>query len=87
MREPVIPIGSIESRNYTGSSGDGIITSEGKSDNKDWYYSNESELVYGYRGGCWAFHENHARIADRFNVYRQGLDIRKPYSGYRGVKN
>ncbi|MEO0897172.1 MAG: SUMF1/EgtB/PvdO family nonheme iron enzyme [Bacteroidota bacterium] len=87
LREPVIPIGSIESRNYAGSCGDGTITSEGKSDNRDWYYSNESDLVYGYRGGCWAFHENHARIADRFNVYRQGLDIRKPYSGYRGVKN
>ncbi|MEL6562730.1 MAG: SUMF1/EgtB/PvdO family nonheme iron enzyme, partial [Bacteroidota bacterium] len=87
LREPVIPVGSYESRNYKGSIGDGTITEEGKSDNQDWYYAKEKDLVYGYRGGCWAYHENHARIADRFNVYRKGVDIRKPYSGYRGVKN
>ena len=87
LREPVVPIGSAGSRKYKGTIGDGKINEDGNTDNLDWLYSNDTELVYGYRGGCWAFHENHARIADRFNVYRKGINVRKPYSGYRGVKN
>ncbi|MEM6803182.1 MAG: SUMF1/EgtB/PvdO family nonheme iron enzyme [Bacteroidota bacterium] len=87
LREPIIPVGDIASRKYMGSLGDGLLSLAGYSDNADWNYESAENLVYGYRGGCWAFHENHGRIADRFNVYRKGVDIRKPYSGFRGVKN
>ncbi|MEO1518849.1 MAG: SUMF1/EgtB/PvdO family nonheme iron enzyme [Bacteroidota bacterium] len=87
LREPVIPVGDTGSRTYIGSTGDGWIAEDGKANNTDWYYADEESLVFGYRGGCWAFHENHARIADRFNVYRKGINVRKPYSGFRGVKN
>lgn len=87
MREPVIPVGSIGSRRYKGKLGDGILTEYGNTDNPDLFYSEKKELVYAYRGGSWAYHENHARIADRFNTYRKGIDVRKPFSDYRGVKN
>ncbi|MEL7021111.1 MAG: SUMF1/EgtB/PvdO family nonheme iron enzyme, partial [Bacteroidota bacterium] len=73
LREPVIPVGSAGSRKYTGSVGDGSLGKNGEADNQDWYYAEAKDLVFGYRGGCWAFHENHARIADRFNVYRKGI--------------
>lgn len=87
LREPVVPVGDIGSRRYIGSSGDGLISENGNANNSDWYYGSSENLVFGYRGGCWAFHENHGRIADRFSVYRKGIDLRRPYSGYRGVKN
>ncbi|MEL6637818.1 MAG: SUMF1/EgtB/PvdO family nonheme iron enzyme [Bacteroidota bacterium] len=87
VREPVVPVGDRNSRNYVGVEGDGRIAADGSANTPAWHYAQGDALVYGYRGGCWAFHENHARIADRFNVYRTGPDVRKPYSGFRGVKN
>lgn len=87
LREPVVPVGDEGSRSYIGSIGDGTLSQEGFSNQLDWFYKPNQLLVYGYRGGCWAYHENHGRIADRFSTHRTGINERKPYSGYRGVKN
>ncbi|SFR51504.1 Formylglycine-generating enzyme, required for sulfatase activity, contains SUMF1/FGE domain [Robiginitalea myxolifaciens] len=87
VREPVIPVGNSYSRQYEGTVGDGILSEEGKSNSVDWHYASGTDLVFGYRGGSWSYHENHGRIADRFCVYRKGVDIRTPYSGFRGVKD
>ena len=87
LREPVVPVGDVRSRQYAGETGDGQLDESGAANVPDWFYADGEDLVYGYRGGCWAFHENHARIADRFNTYRKDIDVRKPYSGFRGVKD
>ncbi len=86
VREPVVPIGSSGSRSYIGTNGDGRLSENGSCNEANWLYG-EQKTIFGYRGGSWSFHENHARIADRFDTYRDNPNQRTPYSGFRGVRS
>lgn len=86
LQEPVIPVGSPFSRKYKGTHGDGELNEYGEATNADWNTQKVEDYVFGFRGGSWPYHENHARIADRFDTYRKGSGERKPYRGFRGVR-
>jgi len=86
LQEPVIPVGSPFSRKFKGSHGDGILDKNGEATNADWIAFDDKDYVFGFRGGSWPYHENHARTADRFDTYRTGPNERKPYRGFRGVR-
>ncbi|MEO0731727.1 MAG: SUMF1/EgtB/PvdO family nonheme iron enzyme [Bacteroidota bacterium] len=86
LREPVVPIGwAANRRGYTNHLGDGSIDKDGNSNETAWKFLLQEDTVFGYRGGGWSYHENHGQIADRFNVFRQGIEKRTPYAGFRGV--
>ena len=87
LQEPVVPVGAPFSRAYKGTHGDGQLNEQGEATNADWLANNDSDYVFGFRGGSWPYHENHARIADRFDTYRQDPNARKPYRGFRGVRS
>ncbi len=87
LQEPVVPVGDPFSRSYQGTHGDGHLSDQGEATNVDWLAKTDDEYVFGFRGGSWPYHENHARIADRFDTYRQNPNVRKPYRGFRGVRS
>ncbi|MEM6723616.1 MAG: SUMF1/EgtB/PvdO family nonheme iron enzyme [Bacteroidota bacterium] len=84
LQEPVVTVGHPSGRKFEGSHGDGKLTPEGFSDNLDWQPLND-EYAFGGRGGCWQFHENHARISDRFKGLRTNPNRRASHIGFRGV--
>lgn len=85
LQEPVVAVGHPSGRKFKGSHGDGMLSSGGEATNPDWQPV-ESEYAFGGRGGCWKFHENHARTSDRFKGLRQNEKRRASHIGFRGVR-
>ncbi|MEM1215411.1 MAG: SUMF1/EgtB/PvdO family nonheme iron enzyme, partial [Bacteroidota bacterium] len=84
LQEPVVTVGHPSGRKFEGSQGDGKLTTKGFSDNPDWQPLGR-EYAFGGRGGCWKFHENHARTSDRFKGLRTDPGRRASHIGFRGV--
>ena len=84
LQEPVVAVGHPSGRKFEGTQGDGTLTSEGFSTNPDWQPI-DSDYAFGGRGGCWKFHENHARTSDRFKGLRKNPNRRASHIGFRGV--
>lgn len=84
LQEPVVTVGHPSGRKFEGSHGDGKLTNKGFSDNSDWQPLG-NEYAFGGRGGCWKFHENHARTSDRFKGLRTNPNRRASHIGFRGV--
>ena len=79
LQEPVITVGHPTGRKFQGTHGDGNLSVQGYATNPDWQSVN-GDYAFGGRGGCWKFHENHARVADRFKGLRTKVDRRDfPY--------
>lgn len=57
-------------RNFTGSHGNGSLTSDGYADNSDWpgYVTSKvsGATGSGFRGGGWAYDATYARVSDRY---------------------
>lgn len=87
LQTPVVPVGSMVTRTFNGSHGDGLLDENGDCNQQSWMVGEDEEAVFGFRGGSWPYHENHARTADRFDSYRTDADERKPYRGFRGVRS
>jgi formylglycine-generating enzyme required for sulfatase activity len=85
LQEPVITVGHPSGRQFEGSHGDGLLSDEGMATNPDWQSKN-GDYAFGGRGGCWQFHENHARTADRFKGLRTKVNRRASHIGFRGVR-
>ncbi len=77
LQEPVVTVGHPNGRRFQGTHGDGILTENGEATNLDWIP----------HGGCWKFHENHARTSDRFKGLRTNEDRRASHIGFRGVRS
>ncbi|MEL6631276.1 MAG: SUMF1/EgtB/PvdO family nonheme iron enzyme [Bacteroidota bacterium] len=86
LQEPVVTVGHPHGRKFSGSHGDGQLDEEGQATNRDWI-AEDGQYVFGYRGGCWRFHNNHARTADRFMGLRTKFDRRWAHVGFRGVRS
>lgn len=84
LQEPVVTVGHPSGRKFAGTHGDGQLTVDGFSDNPDWQPI-DGEYALAGRGGCWKFHENHARTADRFKGLRTNPNRRASHIGFRGV--
>ncbi len=84
LQEPVVTVGHPSGRKFEGTQGDGKLTPDGFSDNLDWQPLGD-EYAFGGRGGCWKFHENHARTSDRFKGLRTNQNRRASHIGFRGV--
>jgi formylglycine-generating enzyme required for sulfatase activity len=69
LQEPVVAVGHPSGRKFSGSHGNGQLTPEGYADNPDWQPV-DAQYAFDGRGGCWKFHENHARTSDRFKGLR-----------------
>ena len=85
LQEPVVTIGHPSGRRFAGTHGDGTLSKDGRATNLDWQPLN-GEYAFGGRGGCWQFHENHARVADRFKGLRTRPNRRASHIGFRGVR-
>lgn len=85
LQEPVVTVGHPSGRRFRGSHGDGELTTGGEANPEDWIPPN-GEFAFAGRGGCWKFHENHARIADRFKGLRLNPNRRASHIGFRGVR-
>ena len=85
LQEPVVAVGHPSGRKFRGTHGDGTLSPEGMATNEDWQPIN-GEYAFGGRGGCWKFHENHARTSDRFKGLRQKQNRRASHIGFRGVR-
>lgn len=85
LQEPVVTVGHPSGRKFQGSHGDGMLSENGFSTNLDWQPINK-EYAFAGRGGCWKFHENHARTADRFKGLRTNQNRRASHIGFRGVR-
>ena len=85
LQEPVVTVGHPSGRKFRGTHGDGTLSVEGLATNADWQPIN-GEYAFGGRGGCWKFHENHARTSDRFKGLRQKQNRRASHIGFRGVR-
>ncbi|MEO1653928.1 MAG: SUMF1/EgtB/PvdO family nonheme iron enzyme, partial [Bacteroidota bacterium] len=86
LQEPVVSVGHPNGRKFQGTHGDGELNERGESNNQDWLPRAGSGYAFGGRGGCWKFHENHARTADRFKGLRRDEKRRASHIGYRGVR-
>lgn len=85
LQEPVVTVGHPSGRRFEGSHGDGILSNDGFATNLDWKPI-DNDYAFGGRGGCWKFHENHARTADRFKGLRTKPNRRASHIGFRGVR-
>jgi len=85
LQEPVVTVGHPSGRKFEGTHGDGVLDKNGLADNLDWQPINK-EYAFAGRGGCWKFHENHARTADRFKGLRKNENRRASHIGFRGVR-
>ena len=85
LQEPVVAVGHPSGRKFRGTHGDGHLSPDGLATNEDWQPIN-GEYAFGGRGGCWKFHENHARTSDRFKGLRQSQNRRASHIGFRGVR-
>ena len=85
LQEPIVTVGHPSGRKFEGSHGDGELSVDGFATNDDWQPVN-GEYAFAGRGGCWKFHENHARTADRFKGLRTNPNRRTSHIGFRGVR-
>ncbi|MEM6700796.1 MAG: SUMF1/EgtB/PvdO family nonheme iron enzyme, partial [Bacteroidota bacterium] len=85
LQEPVVTVGHPSGRKFRATHGNGELTAAGFADNEDWQPI-KGEYAFGGRGGCWKFHENHARTADRFKGLRTNPNRRASHIGFRGVR-
>ena len=85
LQEPVVTVGHPNGRKFQGSHGDGQLSPEGLATNPDWLASDQ-DWAFAGRGGCWKFHENHARTSDRFKGLRTRPNRRASHIGFRGVR-
>ena len=85
LQEPVVTVGHPSGRKFEGSHGDGNLDAQGNATNDDWQPI-DGEYAFAGRGGCWKFHENHARTADRFKGLRKRENRRASHIGFRGVR-
>ncbi|MBT8311088.1 MAG: SUMF1/EgtB/PvdO family nonheme iron enzyme [Flavobacteriaceae bacterium] len=85
LQEPVVTIGHPSGRKFKGTHGNGELTEKGFADNEDWQPV-KNDYAFAGRGGCWKFHENHARTSDRFKGLRQNEKRRASHIGFRGVR-
>ncbi len=86
LQEPVVTVGNSSGRKFKGTHGDGELTAEGMATNSDWQPF-DGNYAFAGRGGCWKFHENHARTADRFKGLRTDENRRASHIGFRGVRS
>ncbi|MEM8525797.1 MAG: SUMF1/EgtB/PvdO family nonheme iron enzyme [Bacteroidota bacterium] len=85
LQEPVVTVGHPSGRKFRATHGNGELTAAGFADNEDWQPI-DGQYAFGGRGGCWKFHENHARTADRFKGLRTNPNRRASHIGFRGVR-
>ncbi|MEN0006479.1 MAG: SUMF1/EgtB/PvdO family nonheme iron enzyme, partial [Bacteroidota bacterium] len=85
LQEPVVTVGHPSGRKFQGTHGNGVLSANGQATNADWQPI-DGDYAFAGRGGCWKFHENHARTADRFKGLRTKPDRRASHIGFRGVR-
>ena len=85
LQEPVVTVGHPSGRKFQGTHGDGELDANGNATNPDWQPI-DGAYAFAGRGGCWQFHENHARTADRFKGLRTRENRRASHIGFRGVR-
>lgn len=89
LSERIVTIGNATGRAYTGSHGDGILSSNGFANNSDWpgYDGGQvtSALGSGIRGGSWSDTASKLQISDR-QESSQNLTSRQSRFGFRAVR-
>ena len=91
IAETVIHLGDATGRDYDGSHGDGMLSSDGFATNKGWPGFSTSTLKVslatgtGLRGGAWALSYVYSRTSDR-NYMNSDPTTRLQYVGGRFVR-
>jgi len=81
--ERTVTIGNTTGRGYTGTHGDGLLSSGGDADVTLWPGTNASGA--GLRGGRWGSVLSNLKVSDRSNAART-YTIREAGIGFRGVR-
>ena len=92
--EQIVTVGNNTGRSFTGTHGDGALSSAGYGNNTDWpgYVTSEisSNIGQGFRGGAWAQGVGSMRVSSRDQAaYYSGYTVRVPtyhYFGSRSVR-
>lgn len=88
--ERAVTIGNSDGRNYTGSHGDGALSSNGHANSATWPGLTNGEVTgasgSGFRGGNFSYSHTYMRISERL-YGALTLDIRFEVSGSRGVRS
>ena len=89
LDERIVSIGTSVGRNFVGSHGNGMITSDGFADISDWPgYSSGKNSQYagtGFRGGDWNEDSTRLTISDRTYANRE-MEARIGWWGFRCVR-
>jgi len=87
--ERSVTVGNSEGRAFTGTHGDGALTSDGFADNSDWPGYDGDEVSgaagSGFRGGGWGRVESRLRVSDRTVAAKTSTD-RDQHGGVRLVR-
>jgi formylglycine-generating enzyme required for sulfatase activity len=72
LQEPYVTVGNATGRAFTGTNGDGALSTNGNAQNSDWPGYAAGEVTgatgIGARGGSWALANTYARVSDRTNA-------------------
>ena len=87
--ERAVTIGDATGRNYTGTHGDGSLSTNGHANSTAWPGISSEEVTgatgSGFRGGVWSFGLSHMRVSDRTNAANT-LTSRDSDRGFRGIR-
>ena len=81
--ERAVTLGNSTGRAFTGSHGNGVLTSGGDADVANWP-GTDSEGS-GFRGGPWSGNEDHLRVSNRYYAVST-YTLRGPYYGFRLIR-
>lgn len=89
LSERVVTVGNAAGRLFTGTHGDGEITSNGFADNSDWPGYDGTQVTAadgsGIRGGSWSDSSSKLQISDRQEA-AQNLSSRQSRFGFRAAR-
>jgi formylglycine-generating enzyme required for sulfatase activity len=82
--ERPVTIDNEKGRAFTGTHGDGLLTSSGDANAATWPDTDANGA--GWRGGAWDYSASNLQVSDRNNAGFSFAD-RDPYLGFRAVRN
>ena len=82
--ERPVTIGHATGRLFTGTHGDGVLTSSGEADAGTW--PGTDAVGAGFRGGAWFNVSSHLRVSDRLGAASPGAN-RDISFGFRAVRS
>ena len=91
LSERSVSIGSADGRTYTGTHGDGTLSTDGNATNSDWPGYTGSEVTNangsGHRGGFWEYSTNYMRVSDRFSGHSSSTTRGDGIIGFRCIRS